>query len=116
MAALKNMLDLNKVLHTFDRKIFETLVDYVIVGGSNSEGNIDPYKLTFVYKTKTSDTGSPITTLSQQDKATSQPVSELIEILCFRHFVRHTVFDSVTDISRSKRTENSILVSVAVNM
>ena len=116
MVALKNKLDLNEVLHTFDRKIFETLVDYVIVGCSNPEGNMDPYKLTFVYKTKTSDTGSPTITLPQQDETASQPTSELMEILCFRHFIRHTVFDSITDISRSKRTENSILVSVAVNM
>jgi len=35
----------------FDRHIFESLIDKVIVGGDNEDGEVDPYKLTFIYKT-----------------------------------------------------------------
>ena len=35
----------------FDRGIFESIVEKVIVGGYDEDGNKDPYKITFIYKT-----------------------------------------------------------------
>ena len=35
----------------FDRGIFESIIEKVIVGGYDEEGNKDPYKITFIYKT-----------------------------------------------------------------
>lgn len=35
----------------FDRAMFESIVDKVIVGGYDDEGNPDPHMLTFIYKT-----------------------------------------------------------------
>ena len=34
----------------FDRVVFESIVEKVIVGGTDSTGAVDPYKLTFVLK------------------------------------------------------------------
>ena len=35
----------------FDRYVFESIVEKVIVGEIDEDGKVDPYKLTFVYKT-----------------------------------------------------------------
>jgi len=34
----------------FDRVVFESIVEKVIVGESNADGSVDPYKLTFVLR------------------------------------------------------------------
>ena len=47
----KKALTDNAVLEKFDRGVFESIVEKVIVGGTDDEGNIDPYKVTFIYKT-----------------------------------------------------------------
>ena len=41
----------NQVLEEFDRGIFESIIEKVIVGGYDEDGNKDPYKITFIYKT-----------------------------------------------------------------
>ena len=41
----------NQVLEEFDRAVFESIVEKVIVGGYDDDGNADPYKVTFIYKT-----------------------------------------------------------------
>jgi acyl-ACP thioesterase len=38
------------VFDKFDRVVFESIVEKVIVGEVNEDGSIDPYKLTFVLK------------------------------------------------------------------
>lgn len=45
------MLERKEVLKEFDRYVFESIVEKVIVGEIDENGNVDPYKLTFVYKT-----------------------------------------------------------------
>lgn len=47
----KKTLEQNEVLEEFDRYVFESIVEKVIVGGIDEEGNKDPAQLTFVYKT-----------------------------------------------------------------
>lgn len=47
----RKVLEHNKVLTTFDRCVFESIVVKVIIGELDEGGNINPYKLTFVYKT-----------------------------------------------------------------
>ena len=39
------------MLEEFDRGIFESIIEKVIVGGYDEDGNKDPYKITFIYKT-----------------------------------------------------------------
>ena len=38
------------MLDKFDKVVFESIVDKVIVGDISEDGTIDPYKLTFVLK------------------------------------------------------------------
>ncbi|HAT4314026.1 TPA: recombinase family protein [Clostridium perfringens] len=47
----RKTLERNEVLEKFDRYVFESIVDKVIVGTTNEDGKVDPYKITFVYKT-----------------------------------------------------------------
>ncbi|NLY09445.1 MAG: recombinase family protein, partial [Tissierellia bacterium] len=51
MKTFKTMLERKEILKEFDRYVFESIVEKVIVGEIDENGNVDPYKLTFVYKT-----------------------------------------------------------------
>ena len=51
VADFRKALSQNEVLEKFDRGIFESIIEKVIVGGFDEEGNKDPYKITFIYKT-----------------------------------------------------------------
>ena len=51
LSDFKKALSHNEVLEEFDRGIFESIVEKVIVGGYDEDGNKDPYKVTFIYKT-----------------------------------------------------------------
>ena len=48
MSQLRQTLE--NALDEFDRIVFESIVEKVIVGGYDAEGNLTPYKLTFVLK------------------------------------------------------------------
>ena len=50
LSALREILKTEKVLDVFDRDVFESIIEKVIVGGYDKDGNPDPYKLTFVLK------------------------------------------------------------------
>lgn len=51
VADFRKALSQNEVLEEFDRGIFESIIEKVIVGGFDEEENKDPYKITFIYKT-----------------------------------------------------------------
>lgn len=50
MAELRLTLENEEILDEFDRVVFESIIDRVLVGGFNEDGTVDPYKLTFVLK------------------------------------------------------------------
>ena len=50
MAELRQTLENEEILDEFDRVVFESFIDRVLVGGFNEDGTTDPYKLTFVLK------------------------------------------------------------------
>ena len=49
--AMRKLLTDAPILKEFDRNVFESIVEKVIVGGYDDDGNADPYMITFVYKT-----------------------------------------------------------------
>jgi len=51
ITSFRRVLEQNEVLTEFDRYVFESIVDKVIVGGIDDDGNKDPSLLTFIYKT-----------------------------------------------------------------
>lgn len=50
MSQLRKALENEDALDEFDRIVFESIVEKVIVGGYDEDGNPTPYKLTFVLK------------------------------------------------------------------
>ena len=50
MKEIRAALEQAEVMDHFDRVVFESIVEKVIVGGTDDTGEIDPYKLTFVLK------------------------------------------------------------------
>ena len=51
ISEFRKTLEQNEVLDIFDRYVFESIVEKVIVGGYDEDGNKDPSMLTFIYKT-----------------------------------------------------------------
>ena len=45
------MLGSGEILESFDRVVFESVVEKIVIGGYNDEGVEEPLKITFVYKT-----------------------------------------------------------------
>lgn len=50
MAELRQTLENEEILDEFDRVVFESIIDHVLVGGYKEDGTLDSYKLTFVLK------------------------------------------------------------------
>ena len=75
VAMFRQTLEQNEVLDTFDRHIFESIVEKVIVGGYDSDGNKDPYMIVFVYKTgfKNSVDGKNFKPLRKNSKENNSP-------------------------------------------
>lgn len=51
----KELLTSKKLLSEFDRTVFESIVEKIIVGGVNKDGEIDPAMLTIIFKTGETD-------------------------------------------------------------
>ena len=50
MAQLRKTLKNEETMDEFDRVVFESIVEKVIVGGYDEDGNPTSYKLTFILK------------------------------------------------------------------
>lgn len=50
LLGFRNLLEQDKGLGTFDRHVFESLIEKVIVGDVDEDGNSKPYDITFMYK------------------------------------------------------------------
>ncbi len=51
LKTMRKELGTSDTIKEFDRQVFESIVDYVVVGGYDEEGNVDPSMITFVYRT-----------------------------------------------------------------
>jgi site-specific DNA recombinase len=50
LLGFRKLLEQDKGLCTFDRHVFESLIEKVIVGDVDKDGNSKPYDITFMYK------------------------------------------------------------------
>ncbi len=51
LTEFQNVISKHEILQKFDRHVFESIVDRVIVGEKAENGEINPYKLKFIFKT-----------------------------------------------------------------
>lgn len=47
---IQNILETNNILNEFDQEVFDALVDYIVVGGYDENGNRNPYIIRFILK------------------------------------------------------------------
>ena len=78
---MRKLLSEAPILKEFERNVFESIVEKVIVGGYDDEGNADPSMITFVYKTgfedkKKGDDYKPPRRNSKSKKLSSQPTDD----------------------------------------
>ncbi|MCL2841397.1 MAG: hypothetical protein FWE05_11575 [Defluviitaleaceae bacterium] len=60
LAEFKTVLEQNEVMNEFDPTVFENMIEKIIIGEVDEQGNKNPYKITFIFKTGyTSDTNAP---------------------------------------------------------
>ena len=60
LAEFKAVLEQNEAMNEFDPAVFESMIEKIIIGEVDEQGNKNPYKITFVFKTGyTSDTKAP---------------------------------------------------------
>ena len=93
IAEFRRTLEENEVLDTFDRYVFESIVEKVIVGGYDEDGNKDPSMLTFIYKTgfKSSLDGTNFKPPRKNSKAAKQSAglcshtTDEAKSMCFYH-------------------------------
>lgn len=50
LAKFRKTLSTHQVLTEFNREVFDSVIEKILVGGYDEEGNKDPYKITFIYK------------------------------------------------------------------
>ena len=95
---------------SFDRFVFESVIDYVIVGGTDENGNQDPYVLTYVFKTGFND----LTENPYDGKIIRHEDGGIVELLTFYSACSYYSFDSNSFGCREKYINNGIKVVAAV--
>ena len=55
LQTMQELLQKEGCIRDFDREVFDSIIDCVIVGGYDEEGNADPDRITFVYRTGAKD-------------------------------------------------------------
>ena len=129
LAEFRKLLQRDQVLKEFDRNVFESIVEKVVIG-EEEDGVINPYRLVFVYKTGLTE-GKDANKFKSQRKNAKQPYSKdsdnndvmylqdsnttcrgdsfattqiRLKIHDFKHFHRHTAFKVESGISQIKET------------
>lgn len=127
--SFKLIYDKNEALADFDKNIFDSVVEEVILG-NDSDDERDPYYLTFVFKTGLRMEGSAKEKKfdASLDEVYSYTLHEpcgvrskntkgkLVRILVFEHSAKFFTFNSTDGIYRDKQQKNSIKVCIAIRI
>ena len=113
---IKSLLKNNAIITEFDREVFDILVEKVIIGEINENGEKDPYVISFVLKNKNGKNNS----LSDEDEKKKHKKQEIksinIEgknILCeIKSFQKLTIFEKDEELFRNKKHLDYIKVKV----
>lgn len=127
--SFKHIYDKNEALVDFDKNIFDSVVEEVILG-NDSDDERDPYYLTFVFKTGLRMEGSAKEKKfdASLDEAYSYTLHEprgvrskntkgrLVRILVFEHSAKFFTFNVTDGIYRDKQQKKSIKVCIAIRI
>jgi len=69
----RKFFDSNEPLTNFSKEVFESIVEKIILGGVDDNGNKDPHKLTFIFKTGLTPT------ISMKKKSKKTIISDIVD-------------------------------------
>ena len=104
---IKNMLKESHILTEFDREVFDILVEKVVVGGIDENGEIDPYMINFILKSNKS-SNNYIEENENKKRVKKEKIKTLYiedkNIVCkIKSFQRLKVFEKDESLFRNKR-------------
>lgn len=116
MEEVKNLLKSHDIITEFDREVFDILVDKVIIGEIDEEGNKNPYVISFILKgSKKTDSYELSEELEKKVKKKSiKPISiEDKNVICeIKSFQKLKIFEKDEDLFRTKKQLDYIKVKV----
>lgn len=119
MEEIKNLLKNHDIITEFDREVFDILVDKVIIGEIDEEGNKDPYVVSFILNSnKKSDIHESLEEPEKKVKKYNiKPINiEDKNVICeIKSFQKLKVFEKDEDLFRTKKQLDYIKVKVIVN-
>ena len=65
----RKSINTSEPLQSFDRAVWDSVIDECIIGGLDADGNDDPYKITFIYKTGDKGSGNGLNFKSPRKNA-----------------------------------------------
>lgn len=115
---IKELLKKNQILTEFDREIFNILVDKVVIGGIDENGNKNPYIINFVLKHNKENQN--YISSKEEKRALKQDITiidiENKNILCeIKSFQRLKIFEKDEDLFRTKKQLEFIRVRIVAN-
>ena len=116
---IKELLKKNQIINEFDREVFNILVDKVIIGGIDENGNKNPYIINFVLKNNKINNDDEISK-NEEKRAKKQDINYIDikdkNILCeVKSFQRLKIFEKDEDLFRSKKQLEFIRVRIIAN-
>lgn len=116
---IKELLKKNQIITEFDREVFNILVDKVIIGGIDENGNKNPYIINFVLKNNKINNDDEISK-NEEKRAKKQDINYIDikdkNILCeVKSFQRLKIFEKDEDLFRSKKQLEYITVRIVTN-
>ena len=116
---IKELLKKNQIITEFDREVFNILVDKVIIGGIDEDGNKNPYIINFILKSNNDSQSCKIS--KEEEKRVKKQDINFIDIkdkniLCeVKSFQRLKIFEKDEDLFRSKKQLEYIIVRIVTN-
>lgn len=126
----RRLLSENEALESFDRAIFESVINYVLIGGCDEEGNADPTIITLVFKSGVCSKDNEVagvksklmvkedeekdSLLEKQNNDKREQLGQFVEIFRFEQHYPHFQFNENDKGEIIKKIKNSCEVRVAI--
>ena len=119
MEEIKNLLKSHDIITEFDREVFDILVDKVIIGEMDEEGNKNPYVISFILKSSKKSDSYELSEEPEKKvkKKSIKPISiEDKNVICeIKSFQKLKIFEKDEELFRTKKQLDYIKVKVVVN-
>lgn len=116
MEEIKNLLKTHDIITEFDREVFEILVDKVIIGEIDEEGNKNPYVVSFILKSRKNSDSCKLAKEPEKKikkkSIKSISIEDKNEICEIKSFQKLKIFEKDEDLFRTKKQLDYIKVKV----